>query len=296
MAVKSTERRPGARRTEVESLISLLEDPDAYVHQQVVQRLLELGEGAIPLLDEFTSVNNDQELNEQVQDIIRTISYGSIEHEFITYLEGELKSYKDLETGVLILSRFDKPTIRIEHYMRKLDKLANEVRPLIRNVSQGQACKILMHYVFETKDFRGTSDDYFNPANSYIHSVLERHEGIPISLAMLVLFLAQRLDLPVEGVNMPMHFLLRYSGGSGYTYVDPFNSGVEVSVDQCSYFLKKSGIQPSDSHFNAASSAEMLARTLRNLINSHEKKHDTESAKELKKLLEMVEVSQLDLK
>ncbi|MEX1120632.1 MAG: transglutaminase family protein, partial [Balneolales bacterium] len=72
-------------------------------------------------------------------------------------------------------------------------------------------------------------------------------------------------------------------------YIDPFNDGSVISVDQCLFFLKKSGIKPSASHFDAASNVEMLSRTIRNLINGFEKAKDEKKVNKLQRLLGFVD-------
>lgn len=294
MSVDISHKQGNVKRSEVESLASLLEDPDTYVHKEALKRLFELGEKAIPLLDEYCCGSRDTLIQRRIQNIIRQISLCSLEQDFIRYLENGVETLSDLENGVFILSRFENPTIRTEVYQHQLDEIAENIAPLISGLTTAEACKATLHHIFETERFRPASKEYFDPANSYFHQVLQRREGIPISLAMVGLFVSRRLDLPFEGVNMPMHFLLRYQTGkgNGYVYVDPFNKGEEVRVEQCAFFLKKCGIRPSKHHFTAAPPAEMLARMLRNFINSYEKRHEHHRVKDFKKLLELLETSQ----
>ena len=280
-------------KSEIEALLQLLEDPDPYVHEKARECLLELGEKAIPVMDEYSCKVSSPALREQIRNIIRTLSFGTIDQEFAGVLERRVKTLEELEKGVFILSKLDHPTIRTEPCRQQLDAMARELSPQVAGKRTSDACKRLLTYLFEEQKFRGATEDYFNPVNSYIHKVLEYRRGIPIALSMVVLFVARRLDLPIEGVNMPMHFLLRYPADSAHIFIDPFNGGAEVRMEQCVQFLSKCGIRPGRAHFEAATPSEMLARTLRNLINCYEKRHAC--VQELRHLLDLVETTQLDL-
>ncbi len=286
------------KRAEVESLASLLEDPDHFVHEEAKNRLLKLGTRAIPLLNEYKCNLDECSLKQQIEGIIREINIGCVEQEFIHHLENGISTIEDLEKGIFILAKLDCPTLQTEEYTSFLDSIAERIKPKIQQVSTEQACRITLAHIFKTEKFQPTNKDYFAPANSYFNRVLKRRRGIPISLAMVVLFVGRRLNLPFNGVNMPMHFLVSFmpEDAAEPTYIDPFNDGAEVCLEQCIYFLKKCGIRPAKNHFAPASPVEMLARTLRNLINSYEKRQDPFKTKEFKRLLDLVETSQRSFK
>ncbi|MEX2639833.1 MAG: transglutaminase-like domain-containing protein [Balneolales bacterium] len=275
---------------ELEALVFLYEDPDPFVQGKVEERLIEIGEGSVPLLDEVQSKTSNKEIKERFRELIHSITFGSLEQEFINFLENGVNTLTDLEDGILLLTRFDNPTLRTDTYKKMLDQMASEIETEVRYAaSPRKQMQILLNLIFEKKQFTGSSDEFFDPSNSFINKVLDRKKGIPISLALVVLFLANRLNLPFEGVNMPMHFLLKFDVEGEKIYIDPFNEGSVISVDQCLLFLKKSGIKPSASHFDAASNQEMLSRTIRNLINGYEKAKDGEKAGQLQRLLGFVD-------
>lgn len=287
---KKNKEKTVANRSELEALVFLYEDPDAFVRGKVEERLMELGESSVPLLDEVQSKTSNNQVKERFQELIHSITFGSLEQEFVNYLENGVETLTDLEDGVLLLARFDNPTLRTELYKRKLDRLASEIETEVQfAASPRDQMKILLKHVFEKQKFTGSTDEFFDPSNSFINKVLDRKKGIPISLALVVLFVANRLNLPFQGVNMPMHFLLKFDMDGEKIYIDPFNDGSVISVDQCLFFLKKSGIKPSASHFDAASNVEMLSRTIRNLINGFEKAKDEKKANKLQRLLGFVD-------
>src|SRR5699024_11415862 len=102
-----------------------------------------------------------------------------------------------------------------------------------------------------SSDLKGSTQDYYHPDNAYMHRVLDRRSGLPITLALIVLFIARRLDLPFRGMGMPVHFMLMYETEQEKLFIDPFDHGKIVSYDQCYYFLKQNGIEPKSDHFQA---------------------------------------------
>ncbi len=278
-------------KTEIESLVYLLDDPDPYVQSQVRIRLFELGEHAVPLLDQQKSETKDEEARELISEIIQWITFSSVEEDFLDVLEGGLKNLKQLEDAVFILSRFDNPTLREAEYKQKLDRFAEMISDEVRySLNESQKMHKVLNFVFSELGFSGSSSDYYNPHNSYLNRVIDRRKGLPISLALIVLFIGRRLELPFYGVNMPIHFMLKYKGDREEILIDPFDQGKVVTYNQCYYFLKQNGIEPQSEHFKIGSEVAILARCIRNLINSYEKRDKLSKVEELKKLLNTVEM------
>ena len=280
-----------AKKEEIESLVYLLDDPDPYVQSEVRNRLFELGESAVPLLDQQKSETKDDDARELINEIIQWITFSSVEEDFLDVLEGGLNNLKQLEDAAFILSRFDNPTLRESEYKQKLDRFANMISDEVRySLDKSQKMHKVLHFVFSELEFSGCNTDYYSPHNSYLNRVIDRREGLPISLALIVLFIARRLDLPFCGINMPIHFMLKYKSDKEEILIDPFDGGKIVSYNQCYYFLKQNGVEPKSEHFQAATEASILARCIRNLINSYEKLDKLEKVEGLKKLLSTVEM------
>lgn len=278
-------------KSEIESLVYLLDDPDPYVQSQVRSRLFELGEHAVPLLDQQKSETKDEEARELISEIIQWITYSSVEEDFLDVLESGLNNLKHLENAVFILSRFDNPTLREAEYKQKLDRFAEMISNEVRySLNESQKMHKVLDFVFSELGFSGSSSDYYNPHNSYLNRVIDRRKGLPISLALIVLFIGRRLELPFYGVNMPIHFMLKYKGDREEILIDPFDHGKIVTYNQCYYFLKQNGVEPQSEHFKTGSEVAILARCIRNLINSYEKCDKLAKVEELKKLLNTVEM------
>lgn len=283
-----------ATKSEIESLVFLLDDPDPYVKTEVRSRLFELGEQAVPLLDQQKSQARNDDERQLINEIIQWITYGSVEEDFLDTLQQGMINLKQLEEAIFVLSRFENPTLRESEYKHKLDQFAATVEDEIRyRPEEGRRMHILLDFIFGELGFQGNSTDYYDPQNSFIDRVIDRRKGLPISLGLIVLFLARRLELPFYGVNMPIHFMLKYKGEKEEILIDPFDRGKVVSYNQCYYFLKQNGVEPKSKHFESASEIEILARSIRNLIHSYSKVKKDQKVKDLQKLLNTVEMMYL---
>ncbi len=278
---------PVSDRNELRALIALLDDPDTFVQEKVKERMSEFGENHVPILDELREDISDPVIRKRVTELIHNITFPALELEFAEYLDNGIHTMRDLERGQLLLSRLDNPTLRTDLYRRQMDKMASRLEPCLRaQLSPSEQLESFTSFFFEQEFFKGAHKDYRHPDNSYLHKVLQRRRGIPIALSMVMLFVADRLDFPLYGVNMPMHFLIKYEAGNDSALIDPFNCGRIVSMGQCSYFLESNGITPEAAHFERATERTILVRSIRNLIISYEEMQNSNRVQELKRLLE----------
>lgn len=277
-------------RAEIESLMFLLEDPDPFVQEQVQLRFMELGDRAVPLLDQIRVQTKDKEEKKRAKEVLHKLTFSTLKGDFAELLLEGIGNRAQLERAVITLARFGHPTLRESEYVKTLDHFADMIRPSLRyKRSEREKMRILMKFIFEDLNFRGDNKDYHNPANGFIDQVIERRKGLPISLSLVAMFIARRLQLPVFGVNMPIHFMLAFVGEKEEQLIDPYDQGAEVSYDQCYFFLKKNNVTPKPEHFKMASDIDILARCIRNLMHSYERNEEHDQVQELKSLLGLVE-------
>lgn len=280
-----------SKRREIESLIYLLDDPDPEVQTGVKKRFKELGEHAVPLLDQFRSESVKDSEKESINNIIYNITAGTVIEEFADIIEQGVHDRNQLEGALFTLCKFGNPTLRVREYKKKLDDLASQIgSDIAYTPSVNEKMQIMLQYFFRDLRFRGDSKDYHNPDNAYLDRVIDRRKGLPIMLSCVVMFIARRLDLPFYGVNMPIHFMLMYQTHNQEILIDPFDGGTIVTYNQCCYFLKKNGVKPKSEHLEKADEADVLARCIRNLIHSYAKLQDEKRVEDLRKLLNMAEL------
>jgi regulator of sirC expression with transglutaminase-like and TPR domain len=139
----------------------------------------------------------------------------------------------------------------------------------------------LIHTLFEREGLRGNKKSYYDPRNSFLNDVLDRHLGIPLTLGIILLEVGWRLDLPLEGVSFPGHFLVRYRGAGEHLLIDPFDGGRIRFESQAQEVLDQQYggmVRMQPAFLRAASKLDMIRRLLVNLKGLYVKVKDDERA------------------
>lgn len=161
------------------------------------------------------------------------------------------------------------PDLDVDQYLAQLDRLAGTVRREIpAGASMREQARSLSSLLFEEIGFQGNVEAYGDPRNSYLNEVLDRQLGIPITLSVIYIAVARRLEIPAAGVGLPGHFIVCIQDPKGEWYLDPFNGGVRLSVGDCSRLVQDT--TGYEGAFNMdwlepAERPDILARMLNNL-------------------------------
>ncbi|MEY2594284.1 MAG: transglutaminase [Betaproteobacteria bacterium] len=177
----------------------------------------------------------------------------------------------------------EDPAVDAMAVVAQVDELAGLLaRRLAPDAAAQQRLRLLNHYFFKELGFGGNVNDFYAPANSHLHQVLQTRRGIPISLALVYLELARSVGLKVQGISFPGHFLIKCSLPQGEVIIDPM-SGRSLSRDELDERLlpyrQQRGLVgdyevPLGLFLQAASPREILARLLRNLKEIHRASED----------------------
>ena len=145
-----------------------------------------------------------------------------------------------LDRAALAIGLEEYPTLDIGAYLRKLDTLAMRAEVLAgENRSVGNLLECLHEVLFVQEALRGNAEDYYDPRNSFLNEVLDRRLGVPISLSVIHIEVARRINLPVQGVGFPGHFLVRCMAEEHEIFIDPFNNGRVLSISDCQELLDR---------------------------------------------------------
>jgi regulator of sirC expression with transglutaminase-like and TPR domain len=137
-----------------------------------------------------------------------------------------------LDAAALDMARVEFPALDPEPYVALLDSHARELGSLTEHSSGPDFVGAANHYLFDTLGFRGNQQEYYHAHNSCLNQVLLNRTGIPITLSLVYMEIAQRLHRPVEGIGLPGHFLIRYEEDSYTAWIDCFRAR-EVSFEEC---------------------------------------------------------------
>jgi len=175
----------------------------------------------------------------------------------------------NLAAAALYIALEDHANLDVDAYLNAIDTMAAEVSErLPAGHYPLRMIQTINQYLYDDLGFTGNSADYYDPRNSFLNDVIDRRTGIPITLALLYLEIARRLDFPMEGVGMPGHFLIRPAIAEMEVYVDAFHHGEVLFAEDCQQRLNQIYGQPVEmqpSFLAPVSSRQFLARMLTNL-------------------------------
>lgn len=180
------------------------------------------------------------------------------------------------EHAAIWIARDAHPQLAPQQVIAKLDLLAQDFEGgAADDLDAHEQATALIHHVRIKLGFRGNPRDYYDPENSYLDSVLQRRQGIPIALAVVHIAIGERVNIPVVPIGFPGHFLVRVGDGAG-VYVDPFEGRIVARADLESLLTRSLGPQTqlADEHLKAVDVSQLAQRMLLNLKRIHDSRRD----------------------
>ena len=277
--------------TEVNSLIRLLDDPDSEIFEHVHKKLLSYGGGAIEYLELAWEQAFDPIQQERIANLVHEIQFGIVKNDLQLWYQG---GAFDLLQGTLIINRYQYPDLDEQKVINQLEAIKRDIWiQMMNEASPAEQIKLINHVFYSIYGFSGNTTNHQDPQNSYISQVLETKKGNQISLAIIYSIIAQKLDIPVYGVNLPQHFILAYldesmrnefEGGILF-YINAFNKGFIFGRRDVDMFLKQLNLKYDKQFYEPCSNTDIIKRVIRNLISSYEHLGSAEKITELNELL-----------
>lgn len=280
----------------IKALVRLIEDPDELVYKHVRDELVGYGSAAIPFLESSWEEDDLGLLfQSRIENLIHEIQFEEVKGDLINWIESPTK---DLLTGALIVSRYQYPNLDESAIRLKIQEIRKDIWLEINNDNTAYEKVRIFNKIFYGKHgFSGNPKDYHSPLNSCINTVVEMHRGNPLSLCILYSVIAQSLDMPIYGVNLPNHFILAYldennilseigeaSPYGSLFYINAFSRGGIFDENEIRSFLKGLNVNESREYFEPCSNSAIIRRMLNNLINSFQQVGNAEKVRELTEL------------
>jgi regulator of sirC expression with transglutaminase-like and TPR domain len=275
------------KETELKALVSLLDDDDKEVITQVKEKIFSIGTTIIPILEREWENNFNPTVQQRIEDIIHSLQYELLKERMTSWFISE---ERDLLTGMWIVATYQYPEIELEKLKQDIENIYQEAWLEYRDdLLPYDQVKVMNSVLFGKLKFGANSKNFHSPGNSMINVVLETHKGNPITLCVIYMLVAQKLKMPVAGVNLPNLFILSYQDSQVNFYINAFNRGLIFTRKDIENYVHEIHLVPQKSFFEPCSNLEIIQRVLRNLIMSFEKMGEHEKAEEVKLLL--IEIS-----
>lgn len=267
-----------------DALVRLLTDDDPAIVSVARDELALAAREWRPRLVECARRHDDPRVRVKARQVLRDIARKERLVVWEAYATGP--DPLDLERGSFLIGHVQHPDIDLSPRVGMLDDMASVLEKRISlNRDPEAVVARLSHLLFTEIGFRGNRQEYYDPQNSYLHRVLDRKRGIPISLSVVAMLVARRIGLSLDGIGLPGHFILRYRSGRNERYFDPFNRGRAWSLEDCLQHLRDQGYGFDERYLRPYSPREILIRMLANLLTIHRSRQDERATQRLTDML-----------
>jgi len=279
---------------ELDSLIKLLDDPDTEIFEHVEQKLLTMGPEVISQLESVWEQSFDVLLQTRIENLIHKIQFQDVLQELKLW---RLSGSFDLLQGLTIVNKYQYPDVDEQKIINQIEDIKRDVwLEMIYSMSAVEKVRLLNNVIYNAYGFSGNTSNYHDPQNSYVSQVLESRKGNPILLSCVYSIVAQKLDIPIYGVNLPKHFILAYTEDHTPVenkhgilfYINAFNRGQIFGRHDVIAFLKQLNLAPNDDFVLPCSNLDIIIRVLRNLSTSYAQSGNATKQAEIEQLLDVL--------
>ena len=272
---------------EIKALISLLDDEDIEVLTHVENKIMSLGGLIIPFLENEWEMNFNPNVQRRIEDLIHNLQINSLKENLSEWKENE---QDDLLKGICLIATYQYPDLDFKKVKKEIDKIYYEVWLNHRTYSSpNDQTKNLRTVLFDKLNFTSNTQNIYAPGNSMINTVLETRRGNPISLCIIYMLIAQRLKMPIFGVNLPNLFVLTYKSKETQFYINAFNKGVVFTKKDIDNYIAQLKLEADERFYQPCSNMDIIRRVIRNLILAFEKLGEAYKVNEVKSLLQVLD-------
>lgn len=271
---------------ELKALVSLLDDDDTEVSTHVEGKIMSMGTSIIPFLEEEWEKNFNPTIQGKLEDMIHALQFEQVKERLQVWMD---TNEDNLLEGLWLVATYQYPDLEYGKLSKDFEQLFYEVWTEYNpDLSPFDQIKVLNSAIFGKLKFSANTKHFHSPANSMINAVLETRKGNPISLCAVYMLIAQKLDMPVKGVNLPNLFILTYKTEKLQFYINVFNKGLIFSREDIDNYIEHLHLAPQDVYYQPCSNLEIVKRIFRNLIVSFDKLGDYHRSDEVKTLLKVL--------
>jgi len=246
-----------------------------------------LGKEVIPFLEDKWENSFNPDLQKEIEELVHELQFSLLKEKLTEWKDSD---EQDLLTGLWLINTYQYPELEFEKLNADMHQIYFEVWTAFNNeLPPYDKIRVINSILFGTLRFSANTKNFHSPGNSMLSKVLESKKGNPISLCSIYLLVANKLGLPIYGVNLPNLFVLTYKSPDITFYINAFNKGLIFSKQDIANYLDHLKIDAQKEYFEPCKNIEIVKRTLRNVYVAFEKIGDMEKVEEIRQLLEIVE-------
>ena len=259
-----------------EAVLRLIDDPSPVVRQGLLGLFTDIGAPAASFLREIAQSPN-RALSSNATWYLQELKFTDPVAEF----RGFIRSLNyELETGALLLARTVTPLLDTGGCCSALDAIAKRCRELSLEPSSARdKCRLINRVLFHEWGFRGNTERFVDPLDSLLDRVIERRKGSPLSLSIVYLLVAERLDFRLEPIGLPGYFMVGCAADDLPFFVDPFDQGLMRDRDELNALLHDRRVALSTPDLSPVPVREVLCHICRTLVNGYASAGDPDRAR-----------------
>jgi len=279
---------------ELSALISLLDEPSNPVFDKIKEKILYYGIDAIPLLEDAWDNSFDNNIQSRIEEIIHSIQLSNLKDALVN---SKKNNRLDLLEGFFLVSKYQYPDLNFDNLKEQVERIEKDIwLELNSNLTALEKIKVINHILFDINRFTGNKTNIDAPQNLFLNNLLETRKGNHLSLGILYIILAQKLGIPIFGVNLPQHFILAYMDevqdekiamedeNEVLFYINPFNKGAVFTQREIELFIKHLKLKPNSTFYKPCDNVAIIRRLLENIIENYNKLGYLDKVDELKEL------------
>ncbi len=279
---------------ELSALISLLDEPSNPVFDKIKEKILYYGIDAIPLLEDAWDNSFDNNIQSRIEEIIHSIQLSNLKDAFVNWKKN---NRLDLLEGFFLVSKYQYPDLNFDNLKEQVERIEKGIwLELNSNLTALEKIKVINHILFDINRFTGNKTNIDAPQNLFLNNLLETRKGNHLSLGILYIILAQKLGIPIFGVNLPQHFILAdmdevqdekiamEDENEVLFYINPFNKGAVFTQREIELFIKHLKLKPNSTFYKPCDNVAIIRRLLENIIENYNKLGYLDKVDELKEL------------
>lgn len=285
----------GPDHKEIHALVRLLDENDPAILSAVEARLILAGRNALPILEEAASNNLNSLIIERISGILSRIRSEDVKNYLRIWVEN---GGDDLLKAYIAISRVEDPMLDEVQMALKVEQLRMDTwLELNDDLTALENIKVMNHVFFKHHHFTGNKNNPRVPSEQFLPQVLSSRKGNSLTLGILYLIVAQKLGIPLAGVNLPDHFILAYLAANGIKsptpedvlfYINPFKGSV-FTRREIELFLRQLKVKASMEYFTPCPNLYVIERFLKTLILYYKEEKNEKKINDFEQLLNIIQ-------
>lgn len=283
---------------EISALLQLIDDPDEEVYSTVSDKIISLGKGIIPNLENLWENTLNEGVQERIELMIHKLHFRDLTDDFTRWKNGSC----ELLQGAILTARYHYPEIQDAQVLQDIEKIRRNIwLELNQYITPLEQASVISSILYNYYKLIGTEIAYNQPEDFLINKTLETKKGNAISNGILYLALAELVDIPIRAINIPRQFILAYidpqyellkpvthNSEKIKFYIDPLNGQVYSHKDIESYF-KRISVPPTTSYFRTLDNKAVILFLIEQLSKCFDNDRNRYKMEELLSIVKLLE-------